>query len=84
MLIYLAVLQEAALRAYYINDDQQEYELQTFTQQALLSDDVINRNDAAEDSNLGSVFRESVPEAWIIRAKPKDEEVIRIYPAWLK
>ncbi|POI33429.1 hypothetical protein CIB84_002819, partial [Bambusicola thoracicus] len=65
---------EAALRAYYINDDQQEYELQTFTQQALLSDDVINRNDAAEDSNLGSVFRESVPEAWIIRAKPKDEE----------
>lgn len=75
---------EAALRAYYINDDQQEYELQTFTQQALLSDDVINRNDAAEDSNLGSVFRESVPEAWIIRAKPKDEEVIRIYPAWLQ
>uniref|UniRef100_A0A8B9I404 Diacylglycerol kinase n=1 Tax=Anser brachyrhynchus TaxID=132585 RepID=A0A8B9I404_9AVES len=75
---------EAALRAYYINDDQQEYELQTFTQQALLSDDVINRNDAAEDSNSGSVFRESVPEAWIIRAKPKDEEVIRIYPAWLK
>uniref|UniRef100_A0A8D2M8F4 Diacylglycerol kinase n=1 Tax=Zonotrichia albicollis TaxID=44394 RepID=A0A8D2M8F4_ZONAL len=75
---------EAALRAYYINDDQQEYELQTFTQQVLLSDDVINRNDAAEDSNLGSVFRESVPEAWIIRAKPKDEEVIRIYPAWLK
>uniref|UniRef100_A0A8C6JPW5 Diacylglycerol kinase n=1 Tax=Melopsittacus undulatus TaxID=13146 RepID=A0A8C6JPW5_MELUD len=75
---------EAALRAYYINDDQQEYELQTFTQQALLSDDVINRNDAVEDSNLSSVFRESVPEAWIIRAKPKDEEVIRIYPAWLK
>uniref|UniRef100_A0A669QEN7 Diacylglycerol kinase n=1 Tax=Phasianus colchicus TaxID=9054 RepID=A0A669QEN7_PHACC len=75
---------EAALRAYYINDDQQEYELQTFTQQALLSDDIINRNDAAEDSNLGSVFRESVPEAWIIRAKPKDQEVIRIYPAWLE
>uniref|UniRef100_A0A8D0FMD9 Diacylglycerol kinase n=1 Tax=Strix occidentalis caurina TaxID=311401 RepID=A0A8D0FMD9_STROC len=75
---------EAALRAYYINDDQQEYELQTFTQQALLSDDVINRNDAAEDSNLGSVFRESVPEAWIIRAKSKEEEVIRIYAAWLK
>ncbi|XP_075595483.1 diacylglycerol kinase theta isoform X3 [Balearica regulorum gibbericeps] len=75
---------EAALRAYYINDDQQEYELQTFTQQALLSDDVINRNNGAEDSNLGSVFRESIPEAWIIRAKPKDEEVVRIYPAWLK
>uniref|UniRef100_A0A8C6ZG82 Diacylglycerol kinase n=1 Tax=Nothoprocta perdicaria TaxID=30464 RepID=A0A8C6ZG82_NOTPE len=75
---------EAALRAYYINDDQQDYELQTFTQQALLSDDVINRNHALDDSNTGPIFRESTPDAWIIRAKPKDEEVIRIYPAWLK
>ncbi|XP_019410758.1 PREDICTED: diacylglycerol kinase theta [Crocodylus porosus] len=75
---------EAALRTYYINDDQQDYELQTFTQQALLSDDIINRNDASEEICPGSVFRESVPEAWIIRAKPKDHEVLRIYPAWLK
>ncbi|XP_019373758.1 PREDICTED: diacylglycerol kinase theta [Gavialis gangeticus] len=75
---------EAALRTYYINDDQQDYELQTFTQQALLSDDIINRNDASEEICPGSVFRESIPEAWIIRAKPKDHEVLRIYPAWLK
>lgn len=78
------MLQEAALRTYYIKDDQQDYELQTFTQQALLSDDIINRNDASEEICPGSVFRESVPEAWIIRAKPKDHEVLRIYPAWLK
>lgn len=72
------------MRAYYINDDPKDYELQTFTQQALFCDDVINRNDATEESHPGSVFREAVPEAWIIRAKPKDDEVIKIYPAWLK
>uniref|UniRef100_A0A8D0GY71 Diacylglycerol kinase n=1 Tax=Sphenodon punctatus TaxID=8508 RepID=A0A8D0GY71_SPHPU len=75
---------EAALRAYYITDDQQDYELQTFTQQTFLSDDIINRNDATEESQPGSVFREAVPEAWIIRAKAKDHEVIKIYPGWLK
>uniref|UniRef100_A0A8C8VGT5 Diacylglycerol kinase n=1 Tax=Pelusios castaneus TaxID=367368 RepID=A0A8C8VGT5_9SAUR len=75
---------EAALRAYYINDDQQHYELQTFTQQTLCSDDIINRNDATEEVNPAPVFREAVPEAWIIRAKSKDHEVIRIYPGWLK
>uniref|UniRef100_A0A8C3RZU6 Diacylglycerol kinase n=1 Tax=Chelydra serpentina TaxID=8475 RepID=A0A8C3RZU6_CHESE len=75
---------EAALRAYYINDDQQHYELQTFSQQTLFSDDIINRNHATEETNPGPVFREAVPEAWIIRAKSKDHEVIRIYPGWLK
>ncbi|XP_074850653.1 diacylglycerol kinase theta [Carettochelys insculpta] len=75
---------EAALRAYYINDDQQHYELQTFTQQTLFSEDVINRNNATEEISSGPVFREAAPEAWIIRAKAKDHEVIRIYPGWLK
>ncbi|XP_065262777.1 diacylglycerol kinase theta [Emys orbicularis] len=75
---------EAALRAYYVNGDQQHYELQTFSQQTLFSDDIINRNDATEETNPGPVFREAVPEAWIIRAKSKDHEVIRIYPGWLK
>uniref|UniRef100_A0A8C5RBY9 Diacylglycerol kinase n=1 Tax=Laticauda laticaudata TaxID=8630 RepID=A0A8C5RBY9_LATLA len=54
---------EAALRAYYISDDQQDYELQTFTQQALFCDDIINRNDTIEEMQPGSVFREAVPEA---------------------
>uniref|UniRef100_A0A8C5RBV6 Diacylglycerol kinase n=1 Tax=Laticauda laticaudata TaxID=8630 RepID=A0A8C5RBV6_LATLA len=75
---------EAALRAYYISDDQQDYELQTFTQQALFCDDIINRNDTIEEMQPGSVFREAVPEAWVIRAKPKENEVIKIYPGWLK
>ncbi|KAM6469365.1 diacylglycerol kinase theta isoform 1-T1 [Liasis olivaceus] len=75
---------EAALRAYYISDDQQDYELQTFTQQALFCDDIINRNDTSEEAQPGSVFREAVPEAWVIRAKPKENEVIKIYPGWLK
>ncbi|XP_075787409.1 diacylglycerol kinase theta isoform X2 [Pelodiscus sinensis] len=75
---------EAALRAYYINDDQQHYELQTFTQQTLFSDDVINRNNGAEETSSGPVFREAVPEAWIIRAKSREQEVLRIYPGWLK
>ncbi|XP_063150923.1 diacylglycerol kinase theta isoform X2 [Candoia aspera] len=75
---------EAALRAYYISDDQQDYELQTFTQQALFCDDIINRNDTTEEAQPGSVFREAVPEAWVIRAKPKENEVIKIYPGWLK
>ncbi|XP_069092678.1 diacylglycerol kinase theta [Pleurodeles waltl] len=73
---------EAALRTYYIPDDQQDYELQTFCQQDLVSDDIINRNGATDDSRC--VFRETLPEAWIIRAKPKDPEVIKIYPGWLK
>ncbi|CAI5796924.1 diacylglycerol kinase theta [Podarcis lilfordi] len=75
---------EAALRSYYINDDPQDYELQTFTQQALFCDDIINRNDTTEETQPGSVFREAVPEAWIIRAKPRDNEVVKIYPGWLK
>ncbi|XP_061490933.1 diacylglycerol kinase theta isoform X3 [Rhineura floridana] len=75
---------EAALRSYYINVDHQDYELQTFTQQALFCDDIINRNDTTEETQPGSVFQEAVPEAWIIRAKPRDNEVIKIYPAWLK
>ncbi|KAF7239954.1 Diacylglycerol kinase theta [Varanus komodoensis] len=75
---------EAALRVYYINDDQQDYELQTFTQQALFCDDIINKNDTTEEIHPGSVFREAVFEAWIIRAKSRDSEIIKIYPGWLK
>ncbi|XP_020662730.3 diacylglycerol kinase theta isoform X1 [Pogona vitticeps] len=75
---------EASLRAYYINDDPQDYELQTFTQQGLFCDDIINRNDTTEEAQAASVFREAVPEAWIIRAKPRNSEVIKIYPGWLK
>ncbi|XP_056658253.1 diacylglycerol kinase theta [Monodelphis domestica] len=77
---------EAALRAYYINEDQREFELQTLAQQAV-ADNASHKNGGQEDASNTSIspmFRESIPEAWIIRAKPKDHEVIKIYPAWLK
>ncbi|KAM4809023.1 diacylglycerol kinase theta [Rhinophrynus dorsalis] len=75
---------EAALRAYYIPDDPQDYELKTSTQQTLVSDDIINRNGATEDGKVGSVFKEATPEAWILTAKPKEREVIKIYLGWMK
>ncbi|XP_068927793.1 diacylglycerol kinase theta [Petaurus breviceps papuanus] len=77
---------EAALRAYYINEDQRDFELQTLAQQAM-ADCTAHKNGGQEDASstsIPSVFRESIPEAWIIHAKPKDHEVIKIYPAWLK
>ncbi|XP_035281830.1 diacylglycerol kinase theta isoform X1 [Anguilla anguilla] len=76
---------EAALRAFYIPDEPQDYELQVYGQQALLSDDIINRNGAPDNKpDNKPVFRESTPEAWILRAKPRDSEVLKIYPGWLK
>ncbi|XP_072439804.1 LOW QUALITY PROTEIN: diacylglycerol kinase theta [Chiloscyllium punctatum] len=75
---------EAALRAYYIPDDPQEYELQTFTQDSLYSDDIMNRNGGWMESKNLSVFRDTIPEAWILRAKPRDCEIVKIYPGWLK
>ncbi|XP_056374232.1 diacylglycerol kinase theta isoform X2 [Hyla sarda] len=75
---------EASLRAFYIPDDPQDYELQTLTQQTLVSDDIINRNGATDDGKGSSVFKEATPEAWIIRAKPKEREVIKVYLGWMK
>lgn len=72
------------MRAFYIPDDPQDYELQTLTQQTLVSDDVINRNGAIDDGKVSSVFKETTPEAWIIRAKPKEREVIKVYLGWMK
>uniref|UniRef100_A0A8C5PLV7 Diacylglycerol kinase n=1 Tax=Leptobrachium leishanense TaxID=445787 RepID=A0A8C5PLV7_9ANUR len=73
---------EAALRSYFIPDDPQDYELQTLTHQTLVCDDIINRNGATEDGKSSSVFKEA--EAWIIKAKPKDQEFIKVYPGWMK
>ncbi|XP_069482496.1 diacylglycerol kinase theta isoform X2 [Ambystoma mexicanum] len=75
---------EAALRAYYIPDDHQDYELKTYHQQDLVSEDIINRNGATEECRPGSIFREAVPEAWILRAIPKEQEIVKVYPGWLK
>lgn len=63
-------------------DEPQDYELQVHGQQpALLTDDIINRNGTPDDK---SVFRDYVPDAWLLRAKPRESEVLKIYAGWLK
>lgn len=37
-----------------------------------------------EDGGRGSASGEAAPEAWVIRALPRTEEVLKVYPAWLK
>lgn len=39
---------------------------------------------AEEEGSRGPGSREAAPEAWIIRAVPHTQEVLKIYPAWLK
>ncbi|XP_031442985.1 diacylglycerol kinase theta isoform X2 [Clupea harengus] len=73
---------EAALRAFYLPDEPQDYELQVQGQPpALLTDDIINRNGTPDDK---SVFKDNAPDAWLLRAKPRDSEVLKIYADWLK
>lgn len=69
--VLLVVLQEAALRAFYLPDEPQDYELQEVGGlQRLHSDDVLNRN--------GGSLKEG-GDAWLLRAKPRDAEVIKVY-----
>ncbi|XP_062381306.1 diacylglycerol kinase theta isoform X1 [Sardina pilchardus] len=73
---------EAALRAFYLPDEPQDYELQVHGQQpALLSDDIINRNGTPDDK---SIFKDNPPDSWLLRAKPRHSDVLKIYAAWLK
>ncbi|KAK2829064.1 hypothetical protein Q7C36_017054 [Tachysurus vachellii] len=72
---------EAALKAFYIPDDAQEYELQNYTQPDLLTDDIINRNGMPDNK---AVFKDCPPEMWLLRAKPRDTELLKIYAGWLK
>ncbi|KAL0974105.1 hypothetical protein UPYG_G00215430 [Umbra pygmaea] len=72
---------ESALRAFYIPDDALDFELQCNGQQTLQSDDILNRNGTLDDK---AIFKENVPETWLLRAKPRDTEVLKIYDDWLK
>uniref|UniRef100_A0AAR2LJU6 Diacylglycerol kinase n=1 Tax=Pygocentrus nattereri TaxID=42514 RepID=A0AAR2LJU6_PYGNA len=67
---------EAALRSFYIPDEPQDYELQIYTQQGLLTDDIVNRNGTPDNK---AVFKDSQPEAWLLRAKPREVELLKIY-----
>lgn len=72
---------ESALRAFYIPDEAQDYELQSYGQQGLFTEDIINRNGTPDNK---SVFKDAASDSWLLRAKPRDTEVVKIYPGWLK
>ncbi|CAB1325330.1 unnamed protein product [Coregonus sp. 'balchen'] len=72
---------ESALRTFYIPDDSLDYELQDNGQQALHHNDILNRNGTPDER---AIFKENVPEAWLLRAKPQETEVLKIYAGWLK
>ncbi|XP_076842546.1 diacylglycerol kinase theta isoform X2 [Brachyhypopomus gauderio] len=72
---------EAALRAYYMSEEPRDYELLMHTQEGLLSDDIINRNGTPDNKG---VFKDSAQEAWLLRAKPRESEQLKIYVDSLK
>lgn len=70
---------EAALRAFYLPDDPQDYELHEIGgQQRLHSDDILNRNGGPD--NRGSLKEGG--DSWMLRSKPRDAEVIKVYASW--
>lgn len=74
-----SVLQEAALRALYLPDDPQDFELQELGGlQRLHSDDVLNRNGSADNRST----QKDGSDTWLLRAKQRDAEVIKVYPSW--
>ncbi|XP_073898881.1 diacylglycerol kinase theta isoform X2 [Castor canadensis] len=79
---------EVALRAYYISEDPQDFELQALPLPPLTGDaqapGKAGSNGTTEEGSRGSGPREPTPEAWVIRALPRAQEVLKIYPGWLK
>ncbi|KAM3612517.1 uncharacterized protein V6R79_009558 [Siganus canaliculatus] len=70
---------EAALRAFYLPDDPQDFELQEVGGlQRLHSDDILNRNGAPD--NRSSL--KDGGEAWLLRAKPRAADVITVHRGW--
>ncbi|XP_008325453.1 diacylglycerol kinase theta isoform X2 [Cynoglossus semilaevis] len=70
---------EAALRALYLPDDPQDFELQELGGlQRLHSDDVLNRNGSADNRST----QKDGSDTWLLRAKQRDAEVIKVYPSW--
>ncbi|KAL0176220.1 hypothetical protein M9458_028550, partial [Cirrhinus mrigala] len=55
--------------AFYIPDEPQDYELQSYSQQGLFTDDIINRNGTPDNK---SIFKDTV-------SKPRETEVVKIY-----
>lgn len=71
------VLQEAALRAFYLPDEPRDYELlEIGCLQRLHGDDSLNHT-SGDRSSL-----KDAGKAWLLRAKPVDTEVIKVYAGW--
>lgn len=72
------VLQEAALRAFYLPGDAQDYELHEIGGTQSLHSDLLNCNSAAGSR---SQLKDG-GEAWFLRAKDRDADVIKVYVGW--
>ncbi|XP_078145255.1 diacylglycerol kinase theta isoform X1 [Centroberyx gerrardi] len=71
---------EAALRAFYLPDEPQDFELQELGgQERLHSDDILNRNGGPDNK---SALRDGAADAWMLRAKPHDSQLLRVHTAW--
>ncbi|XP_069451063.1 diacylglycerol kinase theta isoform X2 [Ovis canadensis] len=74
---------EAALRAYYIPEDPQGFQLQAVPTPAQPGHTAA----AGKVWSAGPSEEEgcrAAPEAWVLRALPRTQEILKIYPAWLK
>nr|XP_046261239.1 diacylglycerol kinase theta [Scatophagus argus]XP_046261240.1 diacylglycerol kinase theta [Scatophagus argus] len=70
---------EAVLRAFYLPDEPQDYELHEIGgMQRLHGDDILNRNGSPD--NRSSL--KDGGDAWLLRAKPRDVDVIKVYAGW--
>lgn len=83
---WLCPLQEAALRAFYINEDPRDFQLQALPLTTLSSNaQALGKTGTTEEeASKGPGPRDSMPEAWVIRSLPRAQEILKIYPAWLK
>lgn len=80
--------QEVALRAYYISEDSRDFELQALPLPSLSGDAQAlgkgGHGGPVEEGSRASGPQEPMPEAWVIRSLPRTQEVLKIYPGWLK
>ncbi|XP_010343465.3 diacylglycerol kinase theta isoform X2 [Saimiri boliviensis] len=78
---------EAALRAHHIPEDPGHLELRPLPPSSQACDAWAGGK--AESAVISEEGRspgsgEATPEAWVIRALPRTQEVLKIYPGWLK
>lgn len=73
------ILQEAALKAFYLPDEPQGYELLEISgMQRLHSDDSLNSG----PNNRNSL--KDGGDTWLLRPKPGDAEVLKVYAGWAR